>query len=114
MSVSTAHAICELAATGSLQQTDLAHRLGITTSSISRLVDQLVAKEWATRQRDPLSADKRVRLVTLSERGHKIADEVLTARSARFEQLLQAIEPSKHDQVIESLHLLKEAANEIR
>ncbi|MEZ5375189.1 MAG: MarR family transcriptional regulator [Acidimicrobiales bacterium] len=114
MSVSTAHAVCELATTGPLQQSELADRLGLTTSSVSRLVDQLERKEWAAREADPDEVDKRVRLVRLTERGHDIATTVLAARFARFERLLDKIDPAKHVQVFESLHLLREAADELR
>ena len=66
MSVSTAHAICELAAHGPVSQTELADRLGLEASSISRLVDQLNRKGWAQRAPDADHNDKRIRLVHLS------------------------------------------------
>ena len=76
MSVSTAHAICELAAHGPLSQTELADRLGLEASSISRLVDQLSQKGWAQRALDPDSNDKRFRLVHLTEPGRQAAGAV--------------------------------------
>ena len=114
MSVSTAHAICELAAHGPLSQTELADRLGLEASSISRLVDQLSQKGWAQRALDPDSNDKRVRLVHLTEPGRQAAEQVSEARAQRFGQLLDGIEESKRPQVLEALHLLKDAANAIR
>ena len=113
MSVSTAHAICELAARGPLTQTELADRLGLEASSVSRLVDQLTRKGWAERTADPHNGDKRVRHVHLTEPGRLAADRVSAARAERFGQLLEAIEESKRPQVLEALHLLKDAANEI-
>lgn len=113
MSVSTAHAICELAAHGPLSQTELADRLGLEASSISRLVDQLNRKGWAQRAPDPNHNDKRVRLVHLTEPGRQAAKQVSDARAERFGQLLDAIEESKRPQVLEALHLLKGAANAI-
>ncbi len=113
MSVSTAHAICELAAHGPLSQTELADRLGLEPSSVSRLVDQLIRKRWAKRAADPDGNDKRVRLVHLTQSGQLAANQVSAARAQRFGQLLEAIEESKRPQVLEALHLLKDAANEI-
>ncbi len=114
MSVSTAHAICELMTSGSLHQGDLATRIGLTTSTVSRLVDQLQQKGWASRRDDPASSDKRLRLVHLTEAGEGVAQTVLGARAARFDRLLASIDPTKHGQVLESLHLLRAAADELR
>ena len=111
MSVSTAHALCELATGPSLNQRDLATRLGLTTSSTSRLVDQLVAKNWAQRQPDPDSSDTRVRLVVLTDDGTRTAHRVLQARSDRFSRLLEHIPADKHQTVVEALNLLKEATH---
>ncbi len=111
MSVSTAHALCELSTGSSLNQRDLAGRLGLTTSSTSRLVDQLVAKSWATRKPDPASSDTRVRLVVLTPEGERTARRVLQARSERFGRLLEHVPTDKRSMVAEALNLLKEATN---
>ena len=114
MSVSTAHAVCELATQGPLNQRDLADRLGLDASSVSRLVDQLTKKEWAQRSADPNGADKRVRLITLTGQGQQIASNVLAARAQRFSRLIGAVDESKRHQVLESLNLLKDAAHAIQ
>jgi DNA-binding MarR family transcriptional regulator len=113
MSVSTAHALCELRTGPPLNQRDLAGRLGLRSSSVSRLVDQLEAKSWATRTPDVGGADSRVRLVVLTNKGSKVADQVLEARAARFSQLLAAVPTEKQHDVLEALTLLKEAAHAI-
>ena len=111
MSVSTAHALCELSTGSSLSQRDLATRLGLTTSSTSRLVDQLVAKRWAVREPDPASSDTRVRLVVLTSEGDRTARQVLHARSERFSRLLEHVPDEKRSMVVEALNLLKEATH---
>ena len=111
MSVSTAHALCELASGAKLNQRDLARRLGLTSSSTSRLVDQVVAKGWAEREPDPDSSDTRVRLVRLTAVGNGTARRVLQARSERFSRLLDNVPQGKRSMVVESLNLLKEAAS---
>jgi DNA-binding MarR family transcriptional regulator len=113
MSVSTAHALCELRAGPPLNQRDLATRLGLTTSSVSRLVDQLETKSWAHRAADPDTTDSRVRLVLLTDHGRKIADQVLEARAKRFAELLEAVPRDKQGDVLQALTLLKEAADAI-
>lgn len=111
MSISTAHALCELRTGDPLNHGDLATRLGLTTSSVSRLVDQMETKSWAQRCEDPGSNDSRVRLIRLTKLGEKIADQVIEARSNRFEQLIAAVPSEKQSDVLEALTLLKEAAN---
>lgn len=111
MSVSTAHALCELATGPALNQRDLASRLGITTSSTSRLVDQLVAKGWAQRDADPDSSDSRVRLVVLTPEGERTARQVLHARSQRFARLLDNVPVEKRAMVVEAFGLLREATH---
>lgn len=111
MSVSTAHALCELATGPTLNQRDLALRLGLATSTISRLVDQLVAKNWAERHPDPERTDTRVRLVALTGEGDRVAHQVLAARRERFARLLDAVPPDKQSTVVEALSLLKVATD---
>ncbi len=113
MSVSSAHALCELASSGSLHQKELATRLGLDASTVSRLVDQFEKKQWAMRASDPDSQDNRVRLIELTAAGTKVAESVLDARAQRYTNLLGAIDSSKRAQVLESLRLLKEAANDL-
>jgi DNA-binding MarR family transcriptional regulator len=113
MSVSTAHALCELSTGPPINQRDLATRLGLTTSTVSRLVDQLVDKQWAERRVDPHCGDSRVRLIALTPDGDRVAGQVLAARAARFSRLLDGVPHDKHDTVIEALQLLKAATREL-
>lgn len=111
MSVSTAHALCELASGPALSQRDLATRLGLTTSTVSRLVDQLVERQWGERRVDPDNTDSRIRIVALTPEGRRTADQVLTARAQRFARLLDAVPADKRSTVVEALHLLKAATD---
>ena len=111
MSVSTAHAMCELATEGQLHQKELAKRLGLDRSAVSRLVDQLVKRGWAERSPDPDGNDHRVRQIHLTTTGSDVAHRVLEARAERFSRLLDAIDEPKRQQVLDSLHLLKAATD---
>ncbi|MDQ1247880.1 MAG: MarR family transcriptional regulator [Candidatus Nanopelagicales bacterium] len=113
MSVSSAHALCELRARGALSQRELAEQLGLKPSSVSRLLDQLEARTWTQRRPAPTDADQRTNAVVLTNAGTTIADQVLAARSARFERLLECIPVEQQPNVISALRLLKEAANEV-
>lgn len=109
MSVSNAHALCELRIAGPLAQAEIAARLGLAKSTVSRLIDQLEAKKWVTRTPDA-TGDARVRQVSLTPRGEQIADQVLEARTKRFSNIISKIDETKRASVIEAMELLTEAA----
>lgn len=113
MSVSTAHALCDLRRSAPVSQKALARRLGLETSTVSRLVDQLAAKGWAIRTPDRSGQDNRVRLISLTPEGVDIAEQVGQARAARFSDLLNQLETEQRPLVREALQLLKEAAHAI-
>jgi hypothetical protein len=77
MSVSTAHALCELATGPALSQRDLATRLGLTTSSSTSSSTRPGPSECA----DPDSTDTRIRLVVLMPDRVRIASHVLASRA---------------------------------
>ncbi len=110
MSVSSAHALCELADAGGINQRDLAQRLGLTTSTVSRLVDQFERRGWANRTADASGNDRRVKVIVLTDAGRRAASQVTTARAARFAELVALIDEKHREQVVASLEQLREAA----
>jgi DNA-binding MarR family transcriptional regulator len=105
--VSEAHALAVLTEHGPLAQTDLARHLGLTKSTVSRLVDQLAGRGWV--QRRP-GADARRRLVGLTEQGATVAADVAGRRSARLARLLERIPEAERPAVLAALDALVEAA----
>ena len=108
--VSEAHALAVLADEGPLHQTDLVHHLGLGKSTVSRLVDQVVARGWATRTPSP--DDARRRLVELTPEGRAAAEAMGRARAARIERLLDRIPDTERAAVLAALETLAEAAHE--
>lgn len=110
--VSEAHALTALAdaGTGGLRQTDLARELGLTKSTVSRLVDQLVDRGWAERRAG--EADGRVRSIVLTPGGSGMAAQVAAARADRLSRLLDRVPPGERGAVLAALQALVEAADE--
>jgi len=110
--VSEAHALTALAdvGAGGLSQTDVGRTLGLTKSTVSRLVDQLVDRGWAARQAG--LADGRVRAVVLTDEGAKVAAQVSAARADRLGVLLERIPAGERPAVLAALETLVEAAGD--
>ena len=110
--VSEAHALTILLDEGPMAQTDLAHRLELAKSTVSRLVDLLEDGGWAQRQIG--DTDSRRRLVELTAEGEKRANEIVRLRRARLSRLFDQIPPADRSQVLAALDTLVEAARESR
>lgn len=108
VSVSEAFALDALAP-GPLRQQDLARTLDLTKSTISRLVDDMVARRYVKRRPDP--ADGRAVSVELLALGRKRAEQLQRAREAKYSALFTAIAPEDRQLVSNALRILTAAAS---
>lgn len=108
MSVSEAQALTFLL-DGAAAPSQLADRLALARSTVSRLLERLDAQGWVARQPDPV--DGRSSQIVLSDAGRQMAERVLSARHLRLSRLLANIDESDRADVVRSLGLLAEAAH---
>ncbi|MEU8378070.1 MarR family transcriptional regulator [Streptosporangium sp. NPDC048865] len=108
--VSEAHALGELARDGALRQSDLAQRLRLEKSTTSRLVTQLINRGWA--ERTPAPGDGRGVLVQLTPTGRNAAEQLATARAARFAAILDRVPDAERASVLRALEILTEATDD--
>jgi DNA-binding MarR family transcriptional regulator len=101
--VSQAHALTELAAEP-LTQAELARRLRLDRSVVSRLADALERRAWLRRERHP--QDQRAVRLVLTARGRAAADRLAGARRARLATLLDGVPATEHDNVLRALEVL--------
>ncbi|MBA3406994.1 MAG: MarR family transcriptional regulator [Solirubrobacterales bacterium] len=101
--VSQAHAITELAAQP-LTQAELARRLQLDRSVVSRLADALIERGWMQRERHP--HDQRAVQLVLTAAGERAAARVAGARRARMASLLDAVPADERDSVLHALDVL--------
>lgn len=111
ISTSEAHALGVLADEAPLRINELARRLMLEKSTVSRLVTSLAEKGWIRTSPDP--CDARARLIALSAAGRRAAERLKAARSAHFESVLGAIDPGRRDAVISGLAELTRAARSL-
>lgn len=72
---------------------DIAERLAVSLASVSRAVDGLVRKRLASRVEDP--DDRRVRRLSITDKGRRLAGEIVAARMADLEAFAESLTPSQ-------------------
>ena len=107
VAVAEAHALMELAQGVPLSQNDLAARLHLEKSTVSRLVGILESRGWIARSRS--AQDGRARELRLTDTGQQMAAELAEARRAKFARVFDAIPETDRAAVLESLQMLVEA-----
>ena len=103
ISVSQAYALTELAAQP-LTQAELARRLHLDRSVVSRLADVLIERGWLRRERHP--HDQRAVQLVLTDAGRRAATRLAGARRARMATLLDAVPVNERETVLHALDVL--------
>jgi DNA-binding MarR family transcriptional regulator len=92
-------------------QTNLAEQLGLDKSSITRLCARLEADERVTQARS--DEDGRSRVLELTARGRRLANDVQQASLQRFQQVLEAVPAAKRRPLLESIETLTRAVESL-
>ncbi|MEW2381973.1 MarR family transcriptional regulator [Micromonospora sp. NPDC047707] len=108
--VSEAHAMVEIAREGRIRQVELARRLRLEKSTVSRLVTNLVSRGWV--RRETADGDGRGVLLVLTDTGTTAAARQADARRDRLTALLDRIPDDQRDAVVRALQTLAEATVE--
>lgn len=110
VSISAAHALMFLRSRGKdhlTSQADLLKALNLDKSNVTRLCMSL-EKDGFILQRQPEN-DRRVRQISLTKKGERMADSLLAASQRRFSEILHQIPKSRHSQIFKCLGLLTNA-----
>jgi DNA-binding MarR family transcriptional regulator len=110
ISVGEAQAMLEVSRRSGISQTELAERLRLEKSTVSRLVKILEQRGWLDRDRD--KSDSRVICLRLTTAGCDMVRRLEASRRARFSRIFAALPIDKRQTVLESLSLLSEVLNE--
>ncbi|WP_206793248.1 MarR family winged helix-turn-helix transcriptional regulator [Amycolatopsis sp. MtRt-6] len=108
--VSEAHAMVEIARAGRLRQVELARRLRLEKSTVSRLVANLAGRGWV--HRETADGDGRGVLLVLTDAGATAAARQADARRDRLTVLLERIPDDQRATVVRALQILAEATGE--
>ncbi|MFF1359145.1 MarR family winged helix-turn-helix transcriptional regulator [Streptomyces sp. NPDC058297] len=98
-------ALAALSAHGPLRISDLATRMGIALSTISRMTDLLDGFGWIERKADP--KDQRATLIALNETGQALLDTTRRQASARLAERIDQLTPEQQQSLYEALPALE-------
>lgn len=97
---------------GPIRQTALAERLGIEAMTLSGLVDRLEAKGFVERQPD--AADRRAKLVTLTEAGSTVVAQIEPIAAVIRSDAAQGIDPDDWQRLLAALRVARANLTAIR
>lgn len=104
------HAIVEIGRVKTISLIELAEKVNLDNSTMSRTVNNLVNTNLAERELD--AKDRRYITIKLTGNGLKIFENIEVGMAIYFQKVTQSIPKDKVKQVIESLELLVYAINE--
>lgn len=91
---------------GPIRQSALAERLGIEAMTLSGLIDRLEGKGYVERQPDP--ADRRAKLVTLTEAGTAVVARIEPIAASIRGDAARGIDPDDWKRVLAALRISRE------
>ncbi len=97
---------------GPMPVRELSQRMGLDTSTVTRLVDVLVRDGMAQRARDE-AGDRRRVFVSLSEAGCELACRLEGCADDYCERILERIPAERHEDVFQALQLLVQAIDDL-
>lgn len=107
LSLSEIYALDAIEERAPISQQDLGAALSLEKSSISRLVQQLEARGWVQRERDP--RDSRLRLLRLTEQGAEMTRHIFQHMTQRHADLFASLTAHEQAALLEGLTALRRA-----
>lgn len=98
LTVAEAHAIEVLGQFGPMNMKTLAQKLGVTTGTTTVTVDRLEKKDYALRE--PVKEDRRMYLITLTDKGRKAFEEHHKYHDTLTEQILSVLSDEESEQFL--------------
>jgi DNA-binding MarR family transcriptional regulator len=111
LSMSQLGALFHMYREGTSGVSDLGDDLGITSAAASQMLERLVQQELVVRSEDP--HDRRVKQITLTDKGRRVLQESIRARQGWLDDLPRVLSPGEQEQIVAALNILIEKANQL-
>ena len=96
---------------GNSSVSDIADELGVTNAAASQMLERMLQQDLILRLEDP--SDRRVKQITLTDKGRLVIRESLAARQGWLDNLSQTLTETEKEQINTSLNILIDKANRI-
>ncbi len=111
VTASQGYTLLSLPQEGYLSMNDLSEAMGLASSTMTRYVDQLVAKGLA--HREPGAEDRRVVRVELTDQGREVRRAVESAMQEFFEQVLSEMREEEQPILLRTLEQVARAIEKV-
>ena len=101
------YTILELYKSGSLTMNELSEKMNLNSSTMTRILDNLVRDKYISRDKD--ESDRRIVLVSLTDSGRRAAQSLDIAVKEYYKKIIQNIPEGQVDDVLKSVNILQEA-----
>ena len=91
--------------------TDLGEHLGVSSAAASQMLERLVDEGMIQRSEDP--EDRRMKLITLTEKGSQVIKESVSARLGWLDELTANFTEEEKTQITSALELIIDRAEEM-
>lgn len=104
---SQCYTILELYKSGSLTMNELSERMDLNSSTMTRILDNLVRDNYISRDKD--ESDRRIVVVSLTDAGREAAKDLDTAVKSYYKKIIANIPEGQVEDVLKSVNILKNA-----
>lgn len=104
---SQCYTILELYKSGSLTMNELSEKMNLNSSTMTRILDNLVRDKFISRDKDEF--DRRIVLVSLTDKGMTAAKDLDTAVKEYYKKIIANIPYGQVEEVLRSVSILQKA-----
>lgn len=107
LSLAQCHPLLEIQELGETTTGDLAQRLNLDKSTLSRSIEGLVSRGLV--RRETHEGDRRFLLLTLTAEGRRLCDEINRRNDRQYQRVLKRIPPRDRDEIVRLFGALVQA-----